>query len=161
MIQPPADHRLGEAVFMHYTWGSIFNEGGKEIWRFDKRDFYDPKHETHVRALPQPSPAQPNSCGRTGTREPGRAAAWPGCPGGGGTWERTAGLSLRVEMQGREFSVARSSSSSSDRPNAPSPAQQPTQTAAPEHHARELGPLLAAAGEDGAASGAHHPDATQ
>ena len=74
---------------MHYTWGSIFNEGGKEIWRFDKRDFYDPKHETHVRALPQPSPAQPNSCGRTGTREPGRAAAWPGCwarrePGRGG-----------------------------------------------------------------------------
>ncbi len=39
MAQPPADHRLGAAAIYHYTWGSIFKEDGKEVWRFDKRDY--------------------------------------------------------------------------------------------------------------------------
>lgn len=42
MAQPPADHRMGAAALLHYTWGSIFkdkNQNNTEVWKFDKRFF--------------------------------------------------------------------------------------------------------------------------
>jgi hypothetical protein len=45
MVQPPADHKLGEAAMCHYTWGSIFKDtlqNNTEVWKFDKR-FYTSK----------------------------------------------------------------------------------------------------------------------
>ena len=49
MAQPPADHRIGDAALLHYTWGSIFQDtkhNQTEVWKFDKR-FYT----AHVAAL--------------------------------------------------------------------------------------------------------------
>ena len=37
---------------MHYTWGPIFKDkAGKELWKFDKRDYTEPKHEQQVLLL--------------------------------------------------------------------------------------------------------------
>lgn len=42
MVQPPADDAAGQACIAHYTWGAIFHENsaeGKEVWRWDKREY--------------------------------------------------------------------------------------------------------------------------
>lgn len=39
IAQPPHDTATGNASMYHYTWGAIFKEGGREVWKFDKR-FY-------------------------------------------------------------------------------------------------------------------------
>lgn len=52
MVQPPADHSIGVAALLHYTWASIFKDthaGGAEVWKFDKRFFTDPAHALKVR----------------------------------------------------------------------------------------------------------------
>eukprot|EP00967_Tisochrysis_lutea_P073469 scaffold98367_cov21-Tisochrysis_lutea.AAC.3 len=54
--QPPHDHHAYNASMYHYTWcacvfawarfrveeGSIYKEGGKEVWKFDKRFYTAP-----------------------------------------------------------------------------------------------------------------------
>jgi hypothetical protein len=40
MAQPPADHVIGSASLLHYTWGAIFKDtkqNDAEVWKFDKR----------------------------------------------------------------------------------------------------------------------------
>lgn len=44
MVQPPADHSIGAAALLHYTWGSIFKDthaNNAEVWKFDKRFYTD------------------------------------------------------------------------------------------------------------------------
>ena len=49
IAQPPADLAEGDAAMLHYTWGSIWkDDGGKEIWSFDKRFYTDAKLELEV-----------------------------------------------------------------------------------------------------------------
>lgn len=56
MVQPPADHKLGEAALCHYTWGAIFKDtlqNDTEVWKFDKR-FYTAKEtalKVHLRIM--------------------------------------------------------------------------------------------------------------
>eukprot|EP00798_Chlamydomonas_sp_ICE-L_P020417 gene20417-27200_t len=54
IVQPPADHRLGPAAMCHYTWGAIYNDTTHEIFRWEKRDFTDPKHALKVPKLDLP-----------------------------------------------------------------------------------------------------------
>ena len=62
MVQPPADHRMGEAPIMHYTWGSIIsNSSGEEVWRFDKREYGEEWHELNPPRLPEPPPYEPEA----------------------------------------------------------------------------------------------------
>jgi hypothetical protein len=56
MIQPPADHKLGKAHLMHYTWGPQFKKGDTLVWEFDKRKYTEPKHEKELPKLPLPPP---------------------------------------------------------------------------------------------------------
>lgn len=57
MIQPPADHNVGKAHLMHYTWGSVFNDAnGTKLWEFDKRQYTEPVHEKTVPKLTLPPP---------------------------------------------------------------------------------------------------------
>jgi hypothetical protein len=49
MAQPPHDWQQGAAAFLHYTWGTLYHQDGKEIWRFDKRDWTAKEHELKVR----------------------------------------------------------------------------------------------------------------
>ncbi|KAG7674404.1 hypothetical protein Ndes2526B_g05130 [Nannochloris sp. 'desiccata'] len=54
MIQPPADHGMGDAAIMHYTWSSIISDkDGKEVWRFEKREYTDDKWEKNPEELPE------------------------------------------------------------------------------------------------------------
>ncbi|KAL4517798.1 hypothetical protein Ndes2526B_g02196 [Nannochloris sp. 'desiccata'] len=54
MIQPPADVDIGDAAIMHYTWGNIISDkDGKEVWRFDKREYTDDKWEKNPEKLPE------------------------------------------------------------------------------------------------------------
>ncbi|GLI66190.1 hypothetical protein VaNZ11_009955 [Volvox africanus] len=39
IAQPPHDLVLGDAAMCHYTWGALYFENKKEIWRWEKRDF--------------------------------------------------------------------------------------------------------------------------
>lgn len=49
IVQPPADHVLGEASCAHYTWGAIFNDkDGQAVWSFDKRTYTGKELETKV-----------------------------------------------------------------------------------------------------------------
>lgn len=43
MVQPPHDLELGPAGIYHYTWGTTYKEGGKELWKWDKREIWDIK----------------------------------------------------------------------------------------------------------------------
>lgn len=54
MVQPPADHRLGEASICHYTWGAIYNDTKGEVWRWEKRDYTAPEHALKVPHLKMP-----------------------------------------------------------------------------------------------------------
>lgn len=54
MAQPPHDWTAGRAAFLHYTWGTLYHQDGKEIWRFDKRDWTAKEHELKVRQPRQP-----------------------------------------------------------------------------------------------------------
>lgn len=54
MAQPPHDWTAGRAAFLHYTWGTLYHQDGKEIWRFDKRDWTAKEHELKVRLPRQP-----------------------------------------------------------------------------------------------------------
>ena len=57
MSQPPHDWTLGQAAILHYTWGTLYFKGGKEFWRFDKRDWTAKEHELKVpqfKLPPQP-----------------------------------------------------------------------------------------------------------
>jgi hypothetical protein len=51
MAQPPQDWVQGQAAFLHYTWGTLYHQDGKEIWRFDKRDWTAKEHELKVRQV--------------------------------------------------------------------------------------------------------------
>lgn len=62
MVQPPADAALGKACIAHYTWGAVFHEGtatGKEVWRWDKREYaagqYGDKCARLERIAPMPA----------------------------------------------------------------------------------------------------------
>jgi hypothetical protein len=48
--QPPHNFEQGQAAMLHYTWGTLLFEGGKEVWRFDKRDWTAKEHELKVRS---------------------------------------------------------------------------------------------------------------
>ena len=40
LAQPPADHELGNAYILHYTWGpEIYDKDDKFVWKFDKRSY--------------------------------------------------------------------------------------------------------------------------
>ncbi|KAF8072854.1 HPAT1 [Scenedesmus sp. PABB004] len=52
LAQPPHDAAAGSAAMLHYTWGALFNKGGKEFWRFDKRDWTAKEHELKARWRP-------------------------------------------------------------------------------------------------------------
>ena len=57
IIQPPADHTLGQASQLHYTWGPEFHEGSKDgplIWKFDKRDFIQEDVAVEMPLIPEP-----------------------------------------------------------------------------------------------------------
>uniref|UniRef100_A0A383WBI5 Hydroxyproline O-arabinosyltransferase-like domain-containing protein n=1 Tax=Tetradesmus obliquus TaxID=3088 RepID=A0A383WBI5_TETOB len=57
MAQPPHDWTAGRAAFLHYTWATLYHQDGKEIWRFDKRDWTAKEHELKVpefKLPPQP-----------------------------------------------------------------------------------------------------------
>lgn len=44
--QPPHDAGQGAAAMLHYTWGTLYHGAdGKELWRFDKRDYTAKEHE--------------------------------------------------------------------------------------------------------------------
>ena len=52
MAQPPADHRRGVAVLLHYTWGSIFvdaKQNDTKVWQFDKRAYTAREHALQAR----------------------------------------------------------------------------------------------------------------
>ena len=47
------------ASFCHYTWGALYHEGlpskgGKQVYRWEKRDFTDIKHAIKVPHIPMP-----------------------------------------------------------------------------------------------------------
>mmetsp|Transcript_8488 Transcript_8488/g.22730 ORF Transcript_8488/g.22730 Transcript_8488/m.22730 type:complete len:389 (+) Transcript_8488:325-1491(+) len=52
--QPPHDHHAYNASMYHYTWGSIYKEGGKEVWKFDKRFYTAPVDALKVPKLELP-----------------------------------------------------------------------------------------------------------
>ncbi|GAX81923.1 hypothetical protein CEUSTIGMA_g9351.t1 [Chlamydomonas eustigma] len=61
MVQPPFDEGMFNASFCHYTWGVLYHEGppskgGKQIYRWEKRDFSDIKHVIKPAKLPMPPP---------------------------------------------------------------------------------------------------------
>ncbi|EFJ51470.1 hypothetical protein VOLCADRAFT_103500 [Volvox carteri f. nagariensis] len=39
IAQPPHDLVLGDAAMCHYTWGTLYFENKKEIWKWEKRDY--------------------------------------------------------------------------------------------------------------------------
>lgn len=39
MAQPPHDLTMGAGAVAHYTWGVIYREAGKDIWKWDKREY--------------------------------------------------------------------------------------------------------------------------
>ncbi|KAG2438731.1 hypothetical protein HXX76_005276 [Chlamydomonas incerta] len=39
IAQPPHDLVIGDAAMLHYTWGTLYFEDKKEIWRWEKRDY--------------------------------------------------------------------------------------------------------------------------
>jgi hypothetical protein len=54
MAQPPADHQIGNASLLHYTWGSIFKDtlnNDTQVWAFDKRFYTDKKYALKVCCL--------------------------------------------------------------------------------------------------------------
>jgi hydroxyproline O-arabinosyltransferase len=54
MAQPPADHRIGNASLLHYTWGSIIKDtrdNDTQVWAFDKRFYTDRKFALKVRCI--------------------------------------------------------------------------------------------------------------
>ncbi|MEW5312359.1 MAG: hypothetical protein WDW38_004000 [Sanguina aurantia] len=53
IMQPPFDEGLGNGSLCHYTWGALYHEGstkGKQIYRWEKRDFNDMKFVIDVSA---------------------------------------------------------------------------------------------------------------
>ncbi|GBF92072.1 hypothetical protein Rsub_04419 [Raphidocelis subcapitata] len=56
LVQPPHDLSAGRAAIYHYTWGSIFKEGEREAWRFDKRDYTAEGDALKVPHFPLPPP---------------------------------------------------------------------------------------------------------
>jgi hypothetical protein len=48
MSQPPHNFVAGAAAILHYTWGALFFQNGREVWRFDKRDWTAKEHELKV-----------------------------------------------------------------------------------------------------------------
>ena len=53
LLQPPFDTGMHNASFCHYTWGALYHEGlpskgGKQVYRWEKRDFTDIKHAIKV-----------------------------------------------------------------------------------------------------------------
>lgn len=59
IVQPPFDDGLGPAALCHYTWGALYHEGipskgGKQIYRWEKRDYSDIKHVLHPKPIPMP-----------------------------------------------------------------------------------------------------------
>lgn len=59
MVQPPFDEGMFNASFCHYTWGALYHEGlpskgGKQVYRWEKRDFTDIKHAIKPPHIPMP-----------------------------------------------------------------------------------------------------------
>ncbi|KXZ51261.1 hypothetical protein GPECTOR_13g748 [Gonium pectorale] len=54
IAQPPHDLTLGDAAMLHYTWGTLYHENKKEIWRWEKRDYTAPEKALKVPMLPMP-----------------------------------------------------------------------------------------------------------
>lgn len=55
MVQPPFDVGIFNASFCHYTWGVLYHEGlpsqgGKQVYRWEKRDFSQLKDVVKVRS---------------------------------------------------------------------------------------------------------------
>jgi hypothetical protein len=48
MVQPPHDLEPGASCFYHYTWASIYQLEGKEVWRFEKREYVKKEDEMKV-----------------------------------------------------------------------------------------------------------------
>jgi hypothetical protein len=48
MVQPPADDQLRDAALCHYTWETLVEENGEEIWIFDKRKYTAAEMELKV-----------------------------------------------------------------------------------------------------------------
>lgn len=50
IVQPPADHELGNAAMYHYTWGATFlTLNDTKVFEFDKRVYVDQKDVHEVR----------------------------------------------------------------------------------------------------------------
>lgn len=59
MVQPPADDQLRDAALCHYTWETLVEENGEEIWIFDKRKYTAAEMELKVPLIPLPPPFRP------------------------------------------------------------------------------------------------------
>ncbi|MEW5298276.1 MAG: hypothetical protein WDW36_001419 [Sanguina aurantia] len=56
IAQPPHDTATGNASMYHYTWGAIFKEGGREVWKFDKRFYTAADDALKIPLIPLPEP---------------------------------------------------------------------------------------------------------
>jgi hypothetical protein len=55
--QPPHDGSQGRAAIYHYTWGTVVKDlTGKEVWKFDKREYTAEAHAWKPPRLPMPPP---------------------------------------------------------------------------------------------------------
>ncbi|KAG1652977.1 hypothetical protein FOA52_013780 [Chlamydomonas sp. UWO 241] len=54
IIQPPSDHKFGEAAMAHYTWGAVYNDSTHTVWSWDKRVYTD-----QAALAPKPIPMPP------------------------------------------------------------------------------------------------------
>lgn len=64
MVQAPFDEGVFNASFVHYTWGAIYHEGlaskgGKQVYRWEKRDWTDIKHALKPQRIPMPPDFKP------------------------------------------------------------------------------------------------------
>eukprot|EP00798_Chlamydomonas_sp_ICE-L_P009119 gene9119-16241_t len=59
MVQPPFDEGMFNASMCHYTWGALYSDKGKEVYRWEKRDYNDPKWVIHMPAIKMPPPWRP------------------------------------------------------------------------------------------------------
>jgi len=59
IVQPPFDVGMGNASMCHYTWGALYHDKGKQIYRWEKRDYTDMKHVIKVPKIPMPPPFRP------------------------------------------------------------------------------------------------------
>ncbi|KAF5828994.1 hypothetical protein DUNSADRAFT_16723 [Dunaliella salina] len=61
IVQPPFDVDLGQACMTHYTWGALYHEGipskgGKQVYRWEKRDIGRIDQTLKIQPIPMPIP---------------------------------------------------------------------------------------------------------